>query len=184
MLRIVAGTERGRKIETLEGLSTRPSSERLREAFFGSIQFEIAGAKLLDLFSGSGAIGLEAISRGAAFALLNDANRDAIRVITDNVAALGYQDKVSISQMSWQDCLKKIEMQNLAFDFVYIDPPYGDGLYEQILAQLGKSTALAAGGTIFIEHDETWKATETSNMRLLSDKKYGKSYLARYRQVL
>ena len=97
-MRIVGGSARGRKIDAPEGLSTRPTLDRVRESIFGSLQFDIPGAEVLDLFGGSGAMGLEALSRGAARAVFNDADAAAVRLITANAEKLGFLDRCRILQ--------------------------------------------------------------------------------------
>ena len=103
-MRIITGSQRGRKLLTLEGLHTRPTSEKVKEALFSIIQFEIEGRRVLDLFAGSGQLGLEALSRGARECVFVDNDRDAMRVIRQNAEKCGFTDRSRFSKMTIRWC--------------------------------------------------------------------------------
>ena len=182
-MRIVSGTARGRKLVTPEGEETRPSSERLREALFGSIQFELVGARILDLFAGSGALSMEALSRGAASALCNDKQRCCTNCILENAQNLGFADKVNLLQMDYQHCLAQLTTQGDCFDYIFIDPPYTAGLYDAALQGIAAGKLLAPNGSIFVEHDNHWTVEEKRlhqwGLHMQSDRTYGKAKLKR-----
>ncbi|HWQ59345.1 MAG TPA: 16S rRNA (guanine(966)-N(2))-methyltransferase RsmD, partial [Clostridia bacterium] len=135
-MRIIAGEKRGTVIRAPKGANTRPTLDRVRESLFGILQHEIPDASVLDLFAGSGALGLEAVSRGARFALLNDASREARLVIEANVKKLGFGDKTSLFCLDYAAALKRAAAAGWKFGVVFLDPPYGGGLIPGAMAAL------------------------------------------------
>ena len=147
MMRIIAGTRRGKKLQTLEGQETRPTLERLKQALFSAIQFELADRYALDLFAGSGQLGLEALSRGASFCWFNDSNPAALSVVRQNIKACNFEKEAKESCIDYRMCVKMIEREQKRPDLVFLDPPYGKGLAEdalQVLAPLLPDGALVA----------------------------------------
>ncbi len=123
MMRIITGRARGIKLETLAGENTRPTSERAKEAVFSMLQFDIEGREVLDLFAGSGQMGLEAVSRGAASATLVDRSKDAARIISKNIEKTRLGDKAKLLCSDVSDFIKAFRGRR-KFDIVFIDPPY------------------------------------------------------------
>ena len=130
-MRIISGKAKGTKLYTLEGTNTRPTLDRVKESIFNIIQSEIDGAKVLDLFAGSGAIGLEFLSRGAEKAVLCDQSKDAVEIIKKNVQKTHMEDYVQVFNMGFEKCLEKLKDQQ--FDFIYLDPPYATDYIEKSL---------------------------------------------------
>lgn len=154
MMRIISGTKRGKKLLSLEGENTRPTLERVKQAFFNAIQFEISGKIVLDLFSGSGQLGLEALSRGADFCFFNDVSKDACDIIKKNITAC---DVGKISQLTCKthtDCVKIIKNSNKRVSLVFLDPPYGCGLVNDSLEIMVKEGILENGAVIVCETAE------------------------------
>ncbi len=120
-MRIIAGSARGRPLLSPKGLSTRPTLDRVKESLFNILQFQLAGARILDLYAGSGNLGLEALSRGADFVVFNDHSRDCCGIIQKNLQALHFADKAQVLQM---DALCAIHGFCTPFDIVFLDPPY------------------------------------------------------------
>ena len=130
-MRIVTGSARGTNLQTLEGEEiTRPTPAAVKEAIFSSIQFDIEGRNILDIFAGCGQMGLEALSRGAAKATFVDANRDAINVITENAKKTHLYQKSNVLCMDWAQYIKSAAGRNI-FDIVFIDPPYDSKLVNE-----------------------------------------------------
>ena len=129
-MRVISGKFRGRKLNTLAGNSVRPTSDKIKEAVFSIIQFEIEGVRFLDLFAGSGQMGIEAISRGAREVVFVDSRRDSISVVNQNLNLLKLKDNVSVVNCDSLLFLKKTDEH---FDVVYIDPPYATDLLESSL---------------------------------------------------
>jgi len=122
MLRIIAGSARGRRIEAPEGRDTRPTLDRVRENLFNMLQGSVADARVLDLFAGSGALSLEALSRGAESAVMADRDREACRVIRKNTEALRFSDRARILQSEWKQTVQALRGEQ--FDLIFLDPPY------------------------------------------------------------
>ena len=151
MMRIITGTARGIKLNTLEGDETRPTAERVKEAVFSMLQFDIEGREVLDLFSGSGQMALEAVSRGASHAVLVDRSPKAIKIIEENVEKTRLREKCSVKRC---DCIDYIK-QNAGrkFDIIFIDPPYASGLYGAVLNALYSYRMLKGSTLIICESD-------------------------------
>lgn len=149
MTRIIAGEHGGRRLSTPPGDRTRPTSDRVREALFGSLDAagRLTDANVLDLYAGSGAVGLEAVSRGAAYALLIESHPATARVIAGNIAGLGVRDRVEVTVASLPQALRRKASRR--FDFVFADPPYTVGNEE--LAEV--LVALVEGGWLTEEAD-------------------------------
>ena len=150
-MRIITGSARGVSLYTLAGDNTRPTSERAKEAVFSMLQFEIEGRRVLDLFAGSGQMGLEALSRGADFAVLVDRSKDAIGVIEKNVAKTKLGDKCRVICGDSLDYLKK---QKDCFDILWLDPPYDSGLLKSALRLLLDGGFLKPTSTLVCESRE------------------------------
>ena len=162
MMRIITGTARGTKLVSLEGVATRPTSERAKEAMFSALAFEIKDREVLDLFSGSGQLALEALSRGASHATLVDSAPAAIRVIRQNVAKTHMEEKATVVQ---SDCLAYLEKVNPArpFALIFIDPPYIKRLVPDMLTAI-LSRGLASSDAIFVcesEEEDIFEGNET-----------------------
>ncbi|MBR5520952.1 MAG: 16S rRNA (guanine(966)-N(2))-methyltransferase RsmD [Oscillospiraceae bacterium] len=175
-MRVISGTARGTKLESLEGLSTRPTIDRVKEGIFSSVQFVVPGAKVLDLFAGSGQMGIECLSRGAQQAVFVDSNRDAANIVIKNVKACSLFDKARVVNMSAQDFLRTTKDQ---FDLIFLDPPYNMGILDEIMEKVYQITA--PGGIIMAESELGWSLKE--EIRGLEQKKqykYGKVLVTKF----
>ncbi len=150
MLRIIAGEKKSRKLKTLEGTETRPTADKVKEALFSILVRRVYGARVLDLYGGSGALALEALSRGAAEAVINDQSMKACRVIRENVETLGYQDRVRLMQMKDLAAVEALEKTEAPFDLIFLDPPYKMDC-SALCGRLEKKL-LAPDGIIVVEH--------------------------------
>ena len=175
-MRIISGTARGTKLYTLEGLETRPTLDRVKESIFNIIQNEIEGSTVLDLFSGSGAIGLELLSRGARKAVLCDKSKEAIQVITKNAQKTHLQEKAEIYNMDFKVLIKK--MRNQKFDIIYIDPPYVTDYVDVAINEIIKYKLISINTKIIIETDDEkriLKQIENKNVEVVDKRKYGRA---------
>ena len=146
-MRIITGSARGAKLSTLEGEDVRPTTDRVKQALFNIVQFQIEGRNVLDLFAGSGQLGLEAVSRGAKCAVLVDTAQDAINVISANVHHTNLTSKVKIVHMDYASYLMK---QDMLFDLAFLDPPYHKEILEKALPLTAE--VMNEGGIIVCEH--------------------------------
>ena len=153
MMRIITGRARGAKLETLAGEATRPTSERAKEAIFSILQFEISGKQVLDLFAGSGQMGLEAVSRGAARAVLCDASREATAVIGRNAIKTKLAPMCDVICSDWEAFLRT-QRKRAQFDLVFLDPPYALGAIPRALGLLCDYGLLTDGAKLICESAE------------------------------
>lgn len=166
-MRVITGALRGKRLDTLDGLETRPTQDKIKEAIFSIIQFDIPGADVLDLFAGSGQLGIEAISRGAKSCVFVDKSRDAARIIRRNVENCGIADCVQIRN---QDAVGFLSLPCKGFDIALIDPPYGQGLVLKSLELL--ESKMNDCGIVVCEHEAGLELPDTAG-RLKVKKRYG-----------
>ena len=152
-MRIIAGKNKGRKLVTLPGLNTRPMTDRMKEAVFNTIGPYFCGGIVLDLFGGSGALSLEALSRGCDRSYIIDASSAAIRVINTNIKNSGEQENVIILKSDYNAALNKLKKDAIKFDVVFIDPPYKLIVIEDVLLFLIENN-MAGSGAYIICHFE------------------------------
>lgn len=153
-MRIITGTARGAKLETLEGEEiTRPTTQRTKEGIFSAIQFEITGKRVLDLFSGCGQMGLEALSRGAESAVMIDESAEAVEIIKLNAKKTGLIKSCRISRMDYSEYLKSANGRE-KFDIIFLDPPYSKSIKDEILKKLMRTDILADGCIVVCETDK------------------------------
>ena len=145
-MRVITGTARGRRLETLPGEHTRPTAERVKEALFSIIQFELEGRQVLDLFAGSGQLGIEALSRGAAGCVFVDNSREAAEVVRRNLKTVGL---MSQAQVIAQDAFSYLSRPGERFDIALLDPPYSSGL---MLPALQKVAEHMSDGVVIKRH--------------------------------
>lgn len=178
VMRIIGGIARGTKLYTLEGENTRPTLDRVKESLFNIIQGKVQESVFLDLFSGSGAIGLEAVSRGAKKTILCDNSKDAIRIINKNVEKTHMQDRVELYNTSFSELLEnRIKFK---IDIVYIDPPYKTDYIYKSLKILEQKDILNKDNLIILETDEKeriLKEIEGINFKIVDQRKYGRANL-------
>ena len=175
MMRVSTGSAKGKKLKTLEGDATRPTSERIKGAIFSSIQFEIEDRAVLDLFAGSGQMGIEALSRGARRAFFVDSSREAMEIVRDNLSACGFADKSKYLVSDFRNYIRKASGREV-FDLVFIDPPYKDKTALSALDQLRRGGMLSAGAIVCLEAGEefTGEEEELSDFEVIKNTAYGK----------
>ena len=176
-MRIISGTKRGKNLISPEGTEVRPTTNMVKESVFNILQFGIEGRRFLDLFSGSGQMGLEALSRGAKEAVFVDSSRDSIRVTEKNIAATGFADR---SRAVCADFAGYLRSERGTFDVAFIDPPYREGLMEQALELT--AGRMAPGGVILCEHGSREQLPERAG-GFVKHKvyRYGKTSVTAYR---
>ena len=150
MMRIITGKVRGVRLATLEGENTRPTSERAKEAIFSMLQFEIDGARVLDLFAGSGQMGLEALSRGAAHAVFCDLSKDAVEIVKTNIKKTRMEGQCDVFCGDYKVTLQRLRNRQ-KFDLVFLDPPYALSLVPVALSELIENDLLSNGAKIICE---------------------------------
>lgn len=177
-MRIISGSARGTKLYTLEGQATRPTLDRVKESLFNIIQNEIIDCIFLDLFSGSGAVGLEAASRGAKKTILCDKSKEAINVINRNIEKTHLKEKVELYNLDYEALINGKIKDKL--DIVYIDPPYNSDFATKSVNGLIKKKLVDENSTIIIETDDETKIVEglkKLEVRVIDKRKYGRAIL-------
>ena len=150
-MRVISGSARHLKLKTLEGLDTRPTTDRIKETLYNMIQNNIYNCNFLDLFSGSGAIGIEALSRGANQAVFVENNPKAVQIIKENLEFTKLSDGALIIKNDAVRSIKELEDKNIVFDVVFMDPPYNKYLEKTVLEQLANSSIINGNSLIIIE---------------------------------
>lgn len=177
-MRVISGTARGRRLRSLEGNDVRPTTDKVKEAIFSAIQFDIEGRRFLDLFAGSGQMGLEALSRGAASSVFVDKNDAAIRVLRENVSACGFENSSKIVK---SDALSYLNSTNEKFDIAFLDPPYLDSMLEKSL--ILASEKMSSFGTIICEHPtEVVLPEQVGGFSIYKKYRYGKINVTTYKK--
>ena len=151
-MRIITGTARGIELETLEGLETRPTSARVKEALFSMIQFDIEGRRVLDLFAGSGQLGLEALSRGAKSCVFIDSSRQAAETVLKNASKAKLREGCTVSAYDYEAFLKS-KANREKYDLIFLDPPYNTDCMTKALGLIAEGNILEVNGIIVCETD-------------------------------
>lgn len=160
-MRIIAGIARGRTLIAPKGQDTRPTLDRVRESLFNILRPRLEGAVVLDLFAGSGALGLEAISRGAQAAVFVDHARAAQAAVTQNIAALGVQAQATLLPCDWRTALRRLSALDERFTLVFLDPPYQMAQAGDMLSMLRDSGILAVDALVVYEHAQAMPPDDT-----------------------
>jgi len=180
-MRVITGTARGRKMKTLEGLDTRPTTDRIKESIFNIVQFDVEGRRVLDLFAGSGQMAIEAVSRGAASAVAIDSASAAISVIRENVKACDFTEQIKVVQADFKSFLKSNPGQ---FDLIFLDPPYRNEMINEALELIRQIDILSEGGIIVCETERDKRLVDVSEpYEKGREYLYGKSKITIYRKV-
>ena len=180
-MRVITGKARGVQLKTPEGLQTRPTTDRVKEALFSIIQFEIPCARVLDLFGGTGQLGIEALSRGAKSAVFVDESEKACALIKENLHRAKMLEDAKVVRSDYMQYLQNCREQ---FDIIFLDPPYAEVFLENALKKLTEIDILQSGGIIVaerpVEKELPW---EFEGFTRSKDYKYGKTFLTLYRKA-
>ncbi len=178
-MRVITGSCRGIKLRSLDGMATRPTADRVKEGMFSAIQFEIEGRKVLDLFAGTGQLGIESLSRGASHAVFVDAAKDSIQVIRENL------QKTKLTQISTilqSEAITYLEHCREQFGLIFLDPPYQSGLLNSALKKISEIDILSDGGIIVCEYAMDQQPRIPETFSLTRDYRYGKTGVALIRR--
>ena len=179
-MRVIAGKFKGRKLE-IPKTTLRPTLDRTKETLFNILQTYVTNARVLDLFSGSGSLGIEALSRGADYCVFVDINKDAAKAIKANCEKCGCLDLCNIINLPYDVAISGLKQK---FDIVFCDPPYADGFYYDVLKRLHKSEVLAQDAIVVMEHDsENVLPDSVGNLSMYRQKVMGKCSFSFYQLV-
>lgn len=179
-MRVITGIARGRKLKNFEGQDIRPTTDMVKEAMFSVIQFDIEGCGTLDLFSGTGQLGIEALSRGAKFCRFVDKSKESAELTRENIALTGFKD---ISNVINADSIDFLRMGRYKFDLAFLDPPYNKGLIEEALPLL--EPMMNDGGIVVCEHEkETVLPESVGKLKVKKVYRYGKTSVTLYKSAI
>lgn len=179
-MRIITGRHKGTQLRTPSGLDVRPTMDRVREALFSILHNSVQDCEVLDLYAGTGSLGLEAVSRGAASACFVERNPAVVQVLKSNILTAGAQDCVVIGAPV-ERVLKSLTRQGRRFDLVFLDPPYRKGLVEKTIQQLAATGLVAPNGRIVCEHESRlMPPTEIEPFFRVDNRKYGDTAISVY----
>ena len=156
-MRVVSGTCKGRPLKAVPGVTTRPTTDKVKEAIFNMIGPYFDGGRGLDLFGGSGGLGIEALSRGLDHMIFVDRDGKAIQTIKMNLAACGFENRAEVYRNDAERALKAVKKREMTFDLVFLDPPYKAQKLKAIIEEIGEQQLLSKSGTIVAEHDNDVK---------------------------
>jgi 16S rRNA (guanine(966)-N(2))-methyltransferase RsmD len=179
-MRVITGSARGRKLKELKGMDTRPTTDRVKEAIFSIIQFEVEGRRVLDLFGGTGQMGIEALSRGAAHCVFVDIRREAAQLIRENLKYTELEDRAEVVQ---GDYLAYLMRSKEKFDLIFLDPPYESEMIKKALQTITSIDKISQNGIIICENgsNPAWPAVPEP-YELQKEYRYGKIKVALYRR--
>lgn len=179
-VRVISGSARGLKLNTPGDDRVRPTTDRVKESMFNIVQDWVYDSQVLDLFAGSGALGIEALSRGASQAVFCDNSLDSIKIIKSNIEKARVVDRSQIVSGDFKRCLRDMEAKNQSFDMIFVDPPYYKGLFEEVLDIIRSCKILKKDGIVIVEHDAKKPIGQVEGLGVYKEKKYGITMLTFY----
>lgn len=180
-MKVISGTLKGRNISGYNIEGTRPTMDRVKESLFAMIQENIKNSTVLDLFAGSGQLGIEAISNGSSICYFIDNNKEVIKILNKNITNLNIKDKSIIILSDWKKALNNFSDKQIKFDLIFIDPPYDYDVYEKILQKVSDLNLLTKNGLIVLEHHNLKLKDTYNNLTLYKEKKYGSKSINIYK---
>lgn len=183
-MRIIAGDAKGRRITTPSGRDTRPTSDRVKESLFNILGDRVPDAVVLDLFAGTGNLGLESLSRGAKLSIFIDFNRDSIKIIKENIKLLKYEGNCEVYHNDAVSALNILAKREIKFDIIFVDPPYHKELVPAVIDKISELDLMKGSGIIAAEHDvKDCLPDRISNMISYKSSAYGDTVLTFYRKL-
>ena len=180
-MRVITGSARGVRLKTPDGMKTRPTSARVKEAVFSIVQFEVDGSRFLDLFAGTGQMGIEALSRGGVSAVFVDGSREACKLVQDNLKTTKLERSAQVVQ---SDYLSYLERGRQTFDIIFLDPPYAEEFLENSLKKISEIDILSSRGIIICERPaDKLLDFEIPGLQRGKDYRYGKTWVTMFRKL-
>ena len=172
-MRVISGTARGLRLESPDGQDTRPTLDNVKEAVFSMLFDRVRDSKVLDLFAGSGALGIEALSRGASHCIFSDKSQKSVSIVRTNVTKARLTDKAEIVKADYKEVLSDCTGKDKKFDIIFLDPPYAKGLLDEALQIIHSNSLLTETGVVVAEFDNG-TPLDIQNYTLIKDKRYGR----------
>ena len=180
-LRVISGKAKGLRLKSINGLQTRPTADRIKESLFSIIGALLDKAVVLDLFAGTGALGIEALSRGAEFVTFIDSSRESISVVKENIKHTGFEEFAEIYLNDYDRAIKALAQKDKKYDIVFLDPPYGKGLDIKAGKCITENNLLSDKGIIIIETEEILE-DNIFGMTKYDERSYGRTKLSFYKK--
>jgi 16S rRNA (guanine966-N2)-methyltransferase len=178
-MRVIGGNARGRRLKVPKGQAVRPTSDRVKEALFNILPHDLSGIRLLDLFAGTGNVSIEAISRGAAEAILIDSSIKSGKVIRENLRSVGFANRASVRIAPVSRALRLLARRGETFDMIFLDPPYQRNWVKACLEAIARGNLLRSSGTLVVEHSARERIeAEYGSLILKDQRKYGDTWLS------
>jgi 16S rRNA (guanine966-N2)-methyltransferase len=178
-MRVIGGNAKGRRLKVPKGQAVRPTSDRVKEALFNILPHDLSGIRLLDLFAGTGNVSIEAISRGAAEAILIDSSEKSAKVICENLRRVGFTDRATVRITPISRALRSLARRGETFDVIFLDPPYQRNWIKACLEQIARGYLLRPSGTLVVEHNAREQPeAEYGSLVLKNQRKYGDTWLS------
>ena len=171
-MRVISGSARGKRLESPEGLHTRPTTDRVKESVFNLLQPYVYGASVLDAFAGSGALGIEALSRGAVHSIFLENDRAAAEIVRRNLSGTHLTEKATVYE---GDALSFLDRTSEKFSLIFLDPPYDSGLYTLVLEKISRKELLSEHGVIVAEQRAGETISLPDGLSVMKERKYGKT---------
>ena len=171
-MRVVAGSAKSLKLKTIDGMETRPTQDRIKETLFNMIQYDIPGCTFLDLFSGSGGIGIEALSRGAKSAYFVEKAKPALKCIRENLKYTKLDDRAQVLATDVNTAIRQLETKKETFDYIFMDPPYNKGFEDDVLALLDDSSICTQDTVVIVESSLDTRISDFEKLKITRVKEY------------
>lgn len=180
-MKIISGIYKGRKIIGYDIEGTRPTQDRVRESLFGMIQNELIDSSVLDLFAGTGSLGLESLSNGASSATFVDSNQKCIKIIKKTIEDFKIVNKTNVLNLDYKKALNELAKNNESFDLIFLDPPYRYQNIEKLLIEIEEKKLISENGLVICEYETDELKEEYSHYKRIKHKKYGFKSISIYR---
>lgn len=182
-MRVISGSLKGRMLKGYDIEGTRPTMDRVKESLFASIQDYIEGSIVLDLFAGSGNLGIEAISNGCKKCYFVDYNKECVKVIRENIHQFHIDNDAVVLNMDYHVALRKFQEQGIVFDIIFIDPPYRYEIMNELLELIFNYGILSDNGIVVLEYQSEEKLNSSFSLDLIRKKKYGDKWVSIYQKI-
>lgn len=181
-MRVISGKARGLKLDSPKNNDVRPTTDRVKESLFNIINSYIIDSEVLDLFAGTGSLGVECLSRGARSCVFVDLKKESLDIVKSNIKKARVEDKSIVLKDDFKNAINSLKIKNKTFDIIFMDPPYYENLFEDCLLSISKNNILKEDGIIVVEHDTKEILNENINdLEKFRYKKYGNTTLSFYR---
>lgn len=177
-MRVISGKLKGKKLFSLKGQTLRPTSDRVKEAIFDILQDQIRGKKVLDLFGGTGALGIEALSRGARSAVFVEESTRSLAALRKNIKECRLKEQAEVLAREAQTGIKILETRGESFELIFLDPPYGRGLARRVLQALSRSSIVSPGTLIVAEHSLSEELDSIPSWQRVDLRRYGRTQVS------